>query len=189
MHLKCNIFNTQYYKKVVWIKNASCLISGLICVIEQISWINDSVTNTLFNSLTFRHLALKQCNRHKVIWSVRYFLKGVSPIGIYCFDSKASSWQMFACEHAWRHEKRDKPIQLSESFTLEALRLIQTRDSNHSFKNLNIACTFSDVWNRAFPNSESVWVKKISMLQPDRESFNSDRGFDFDSEQDFFYAF
>ncbi len=27
------------------------------------------------------------------------------------------------------------------------------------------------------------------MLQPDRESFNSDRGFDFDSEQDFFMLF
>ncbi len=71
----------------------------------------------------------------------------------------------------------------------ESLRLIQTRDSNHSFKNFNIACTFSDVWNRAFPIAESVWVKKISMLQPDRESFNSDRGFDFDSEQDFFMLF
>ncbi len=65
----------------------------------------------------------------------------------------------------------DEQIELSESFTLEPLRLIQTRDFDHSVRAISKepliydnACMFSDGWNEAFWNSESVKPLRHNMI-------------------------
>ncbi len=56
-------------------KYFTCFITGWISVFERISWINDSMSNTLL-IVTCRYLLEKQCNWHKQFLKHQLLLNG-----------------------------------------------------------------------------------------------------------------
>ncbi len=68
-------------------KYFTCFISGWISILEQISWMNDSMTNTFFK-VTCRE-TMQSTN---IIWSTSYFQKGICSILITTIDINVFIW-------------------------------------------------------------------------------------------------